>query len=291
MPFLIAPSVTTSAGLTLLETPEALNSYRIHKEYNLGTTVKSTSFEISFVDSFLTTTELSGVYNRDVRMHLQYWLIWAKQTLLKIREWRDTDGRPVFVEYSAVTITHSFLGKANCSLSQFPWTSLSWLIKLGLHTALNFSWDSQSLPIIFNIIRAFFSGWGKSLYSCRGDQLQIWAIRIHWGKKTWIFPKIYRGTVNSFMQRLLLSAWLSDILGRGVCVSLQAVAFRFKYLHSVILTRHFKKTEQTKLVAHHQVNQPAPLTWPVKVKWCRQKWSKYLTAQWRSSIQLTLHQC
>lgn len=63
-----------------------------------------------------------------------------------------------WVNTSMATITHSFQGKATSSPSQFPQTTLSWLIKLGLQTALNLSKDSLPLPFIFifNIILTFF---------------------------------------------------------------------------------------------------------------------------------------
>lgn len=95
----------------------------------------------------------------------------------------------LWVNNSKATITHSFQGKAASSTSQFPQTSLSWLIKLGLLTASHFSRDSLPLPLIFNIIPAFFSGRRLSLLFVLGwltstfDLLRQSFPR-HWARET-----------------------------------------------------------------------------------------------------------
>lgn len=90
-----------------------------------------------------------------------------------------------WVNNSMATITHSFQGKATSSPSQFPWTSLSWLIKLGLLTALSISGDSLRLPFIFNILLAFLKaitsfvlGWLTSLLDYKAKSIFSGTLRV-----------------------------------------------------------------------------------------------------------------
>lgn len=96
----------------------------------------------------------------------------------------------LWVNNSITTITHSFQGKATSSPSQFPWTSLSWLIKLCLLTALSISRDSLLLPFIFNILLVFFLGRRLSLYS-------RWVTNLIAGLQSWVNLSLYTESVRN----------------------------------------------------------------------------------------------
>lgn len=140
----------------------------------------------------------------------------------------------LWVNNSMANITHSFQGKATSSPSQFPWASLSWLIKLGLLTALNLSRGRLPLPFIFNIILAFF-------FICVGVTnlkvgLQSW-VNLSWciesarenkkAGKSSVSLKI-KGHWDSLSQSHLLSAWLFWTPWGGEYVHMHSLSYRLR---------------------------------------------------------------